>query len=110
MTSFEETLSNHMVAKYFSSLIGRFYKILPMKENEEATLHKYMLSLQREMIGCKSLILAINEDELYLRLLGILQYMIENDCGADVVKTEIFRAIGICKLLKEKYCAWGCAE
>ena len=64
---------------------------------------KYMESLQREMIGCHDLIIALNNDELYLSLLSILQYLIDNDCDTGIVKTEVFKAINICKKLQRKY-------
>lgn len=92
-----------LVHKYMKALIGQFYKILPIKESGEPSLGKYMDSLQREMIGCKELIAALDYDELYLSLLSILQYLIENECSVSVVKTEVFKAIAICKKLKKKY-------
>ena len=55
------------------------------------------------MIGCKNLILALNNDELFLSLLAVLQYMIENDCDISTVKSEVFKAINICKKLQKKY-------
>lgn len=107
MTNKDIELPNEMVSKYLSSLIGQFYKILPIKESGEPSLGKYMDSLQREMIGCKDLIVALNNDELYLSLLAILQYLIENDCDTGIVKTEVFKAINICKKLQKKYGAEG---
>lgn len=103
MTSKNIELPNKVVQKYLKALIGQFYKILPIKESGEPSLGKYMNSLQREMIGCQSLIIALNNDELYLSLLAVLQYLIENDCDTDIVKSEVFKAISICKKLQKKY-------
>lgn len=104
MTNKNMEISGQLVSKYLSSLIGQFYKILPIKESGEPSLGKYMDSLQREMIGCQNLIIALNHDELYLSLLSILQYLIDNeDCDASIVKTEVFKAISICKKLQRKY-------
>lgn len=103
MTNKDMELPTEMVSKYLNSLIGQFYKILPIKESGEPSLRKYMDSLQREMIGCKDLITALHNDELYLSLLAILQYLIENDCDTAVVKTEVFKSINICKKLQKKY-------
>lgn len=109
-TSLEIQLPRRIVVKYLNSLVGQFYKILPMKESGEETLGKYMMSLQREMLGCKSLIVSLDDDELYLRLMSILQYLIENECDVGTVKTEVFKAIELCKLLKNKYYAGGYSE
>ena len=103
MTNKGIELPNKMVSNYLGSLIGLFYKILPIKESGEPSLMKYMESLQREMIGCHDLIIALNNDELYLSLLSILQYLIDNDCDTGIVKTEVFKAINICKKLQRKY-------
>ncbi len=96
-------LPEAVVCKYLNSLVGQFYKILPIKESGEPSLSKYMDSLQREMMGCKDLIVALEYDELYLGLLSILEYLINNECDTRVVKSEVFKAIGICKKLQKKY-------
>lgn len=103
MTSKNIELPDKVVQKYLKALIGQFYKILPIKESGEPSLDKYMESLQREMIGCQSLILALNNDELFLSLLAVLQYMIKNDCDINTIKCEVFKAINICKKLQKKY-------
>lgn len=104
MTDKNIELPNKVVQKYLSALIGQFYKILPIKESGEPSLYKYMESLQRELIGCHDLIVALNHDELYLSLLAILQYLIETDCDTKTVKCEVFKAISICEKLQKKYC------
>lgn len=103
MTNRDIELPAQVVQRYMKGLIGQFYKILPIKESGEPSLDKYMESLQRELIGCHSLIKALQYDELYMSLLAILQYLIENDCDTDVVKCEVFKAITICKKLHRKY-------
>ena len=102
-TRYEAELPEALVRRYFTSLIGQFYKILPIKESGEESLGKYMESLLREMIGCRELILDVGCDELYLRLLAILQNMIQSDPDTGVVRSEVFKAIGICKKLLTKY-------
>ena len=96
-------LPDKVVQKYLKALIGQFYKILPIKESGEPSLNKYMQSLQREMLGCQNLIIALNNDELFLSLLAVLQYLIENDCDTSTVKCEVFKAINICKKLQKNY-------
>ncbi len=94
---------------YLRSLVDRFFKILPIWENEEdalakASLTTYMKSLQSELLGCKELIVAIREDAGFMSLLSILQYLIDHpECSLVVVKREVFRAISICNKLKAKY-------
>ncbi len=103
MTDKDIELPDAVVCKYFNALIGQFYKILPIKESGEPSLAKYIESLQREMMGCRDLIVTLEYDEAYLSLLSILEYLINNDCDIRVVKSEVFKAIGICKKLQQKY-------
>lgn len=75
-----------------------------MFESKEESLPTYLESLQIELLGCKELIVAINNDSYYLVLLSILQYFIDNpDASVRVVKREVFRAISICNRLKACY-------
>ena len=103
-TSAGVPMSAEMFSGYMRSLINRFFKILPIKEDGESTVDTYMRSLQAELLGCRELILTIHEDAQFVSLLGILQYLIDNpECSLAVVKREVFRAITICNKLKAKY-------
>lgn len=103
MTSYGVPIEREMLTKRLNGLVNKFYKILPIRESEEPTLNKYLLSLQREMLGSQSLIIALNNDERYLILMSILQYMLDNECSVDVIRSEVFKAIGILKKLEQKY-------
>ena len=93
-----------MVEKYLCGLINQFFKILPIKESGEPSLNEFMKSLQAELLGFKGLMIALENDSMYLSLLSILQYLIDNDCEIPIVKREVFKAISICKKLRNKYC------
>lgn len=89
---------------YFRNLVNHFFKILPIREQNEGSLTTYMQSLQAELLGCRGLISAIQKDASYLTLLSILQYLIDNpECTVREVKREVFRAISICNKLKAQY-------
>lgn len=89
--------------RYMGGLVNRFFKILPIKEEGEPTLKQYMQSLQREMLGCQSLIIMLKDDDRYMSLLSILQYLIDNDTTIKTTKMEVFRAINILRQLQKKY-------
>ncbi len=89
---------------YLRSLINLFFKILPLKESGERSLETYIKSLQAELLGCNALVEAIHNDSMFLSLVSILQYLIDNsDCDVMFVRREVFRAISICNKLREKY-------
>ncbi len=103
MTTNGMVISSKLVHKYLESLIGRFYKILPIKESGEDSLNKYLRSFQRELIGCQGVVGALHQDALLLGLISTLQYLIDNECDVDVVRSEVFKAIRLCKKLAEGY-------
>lgn len=104
MTSVGKTITSNLLRNYFRNLVNQFFKILPMRENEEDSLCTYMKSLQVELLGCKELIPDIRENSLYLTLLAILQYLIDTpECSVAEVKREVFHAISVCNKLKSTY-------
>ena len=97
-------MNKEVLYNYFKNLVNRFFKILPMRENNEDTLVIYMQSLQSELLGCKELVESINNDPTYLSLLAILQYLTDNpNEPTRVFKREVFRAISICNKLSAAY-------
>lgn len=97
-------LPKGLVSNYCQVLINMFYKILPMKENGEETIQKYMESLMFELVGAKGVMVALRYDSLYLSLIAILQGLIDQpDCEVAVTKREVFTAISICKKLQDRY-------
>ena len=103
-TTTGDNLSASLITHYINALVNKFVKILPIKENEEHTLHTYLKSLQAELLGCKGLIKKVNDDPLLLTMIAILQFLIDNpECSKSEVKREVFRAISICNKLKTKY-------
>lgn len=99
-----QDIPDRLFQNYIGSLVNQFFKILPIRENEEPTLREYMKNLQIELLGSKGLIAELNNDSQYLTLISILQYMIDNDCDIPTTKSQVFKAISICNRLKGKYC------
>lgn len=103
-TIYGHSLSGNLLGNYFNNLVNQFFKILPMRENEEDSLITYMQSLQVELIGCKALIPELSENSFFLTLLSILQFLIDTPGTAvPTVKREVFRAISICHKLESAY-------
>lgn len=98
------SINQSLLPKYLKSLIDKFFKILPMREASEATLSTYMCSLRVELLGLGGLIPDLGENTLYLTLLSILQYLINNiDEPVEVVRREVFRAINLCSRMEVYY-------
>lgn len=100
-TPLTESINSETVVSYLNSLIDRFFKILPMRENNEDTLSVYIRSFQCEIIGCQQLLPSLGSGKQWITLLAILQYITDNpDCPISDVRREVFRAIDICSKLK----------
>ena len=97
-------MDSELLVNYFRSLVNRFFKILPIREQGDESLVVYLESFQKELLGCQSLIVAIKNDALYISLLATLQYLIDNpDCSVKAVRRQVFNAISICNKLKSVY-------
>lgn len=95
-----------VVAGYFSSLVNRVFKILPIKEREEKTLETYLDSLSMELLGCKSLIPSLGDDGGYLSILASIRYIRDNpDLPLSLVRREVFRTISVCKKIEGRFAA-----
>ena len=102
-TKYGVELSDEMVVRRITGMVNQFYKILPIKEENEGTLQQYMESLQREMLGCQALITSLGNDPQYLSLLSILQYLIDYDCDIATTRSEVFKSINILKRMRARY-------
>ena len=100
-----DAIPNELFQNYLENLlIGRFYKLLCMREEESKTLGKYIDSLMIELRGSEGLIIALKYDSNFHILLSILQYFAENpELDVTIYKQEVFKCIDIVKKLQERY-------
>lgn len=105
-----DNISDELLGNYIDSLVNCFFKILPMRENGEASLALYLEGLRREMLGCGNLIPALKNEAMYLTLLSILQSFIDNpDMDIPDVKRDVFRAISVCNKLRKNVLGGECS-
>lgn len=93
-------IPDELFNNYVEFLIGKIYKILPMQENNDITLHKYMINLQKELIGNMELIQEYKKNSYFLSLLNKIEYMICNKCDNNECKTIVFDCIDIIKKMR----------
>ncbi len=97
-------VNEELVSNYFKSLVNHFFKILPIREKEEHSLSTYMRSLQVELTGCREFLIGIKDNPDFMKLLCILQYLIDHpDCEMVEVRREVFQAITLCNRLHDTY-------
>lgn len=88
---------------YFNYLIGKVWKILPMNDNNDRTLHKYIDSLQRELIGNIHLIEDLRCDGYFITLVNKIEFLNSEEYTKQVCKTEVFACIDLIKKIMEKH-------
>ena len=100
-----DAIPDELFGNYLENLlIGRFYKLLCMREEESQTLSEYLESFMIELRGSEGLIVSLKYDPNLHLLLSILQYFIENsNLEVAVYKREVFKCIDIVKKLQERY-------
>lgn len=91
--------------RYFEYMIGKIYRILPMKEEGCETLTSYLESLRVQMIGSYSLYRQLIEEPQFMSALHIIEYLIDNEYDVKTCKREVFKAIRLIESVNKKYFA-----
>ena len=124
MTALNMPIPDKCVTRYLDSLVGKIYKILPMKENNTAFLQQYVEWKIREMLAFRDFVRAVGDDPDFVRgnaveifwnamstklknLIVIMYALANQEQPVESVRHDVFEAIRICKRLK-KHC--GTAE
>lgn len=89
--------------KYFDFLINKTYKILPLKEENSATLKSYLESFQIELIGNKDLIYTLVDEPQFITVLNTIQFLITEEYSVKTCKKEVFKCIKILRNISDKY-------
>lgn len=88
-------LPDKALKSYLRNLINKVYKILPMKEEECATLTSYLCSLQNELIGCYQLWEVLSDVPDFMSVINIIKYLASAEYDVGVCKREVFKAINL---------------
>lgn len=91
-------IDNESLQDYFKNLIGRLWKILPLKEQQCFTLDKYLFNLKLELMGGEELLL---KSGLFIELLNNLEALTTMEKKEDY-KPQVFRCINICEKIISK--------
>ena len=103
-----EPIDPAIVGSYFDLLIGRLFKILPLRERNEPALGLYIRGLQRELSGLGDYIPSVKADASVLSIIAILQVYAESpQSSLEDVRRDVFSAIGVCGKLRQQYIESG---
>lgn len=101
-TKYEE-IPNQYFSNYLDFLVGRVWKILPMREENNQNLQEYMEGLQRELVGNMNLIEDLKYDGYFITLLNKIEFLINEDYTHEVCRKEVFESISIIEKISTKY-------
>lgn len=107
MTNIGVEVPNGCLSGYFGALIGKIYKILPMREDGAEFLQQYVDRKIREMLSYRRLIASAGEDPDFMALLLLMYAVSDPNNSIDSVKHDVFEAINLCKVLQHRYSEKG---
>jgi hypothetical protein len=103
-TQLDCAVPSETLAKYFSVLVGKVFKILPLAEESIYSAKVYLDGLMMELRGFDTLFDFVNDDPLFISFLSIIAFLQENidseQCNLAIIKREVFQAISICQKLE----------
>lgn len=98
-----ESIPNQYFSNYLEFLVGRVWKILPMREENNQNLQEYMEGLQRELVGNMHLIDDLKYDGYFITLLNKIEFLINEEYTHEVCRKEVFESINIIEKISTKY-------
>jgi hypothetical protein len=93
-------LPNELLVAYVDGLVGKVWKILPMKDSKSDTIDKYLNGLLRELVGNKELVFELRNNQDFLSILGSLESLIMED-ERSIYRSDVFKIITLIKRIKE---------
>lgn len=103
MTVLSIDVPNQGVANYLDSLVGKIYKVLPMKESNAAYLQQYIEWKLREILSFQKFITVVGSDPEFMELILIMYSIADAGNTVEIVRHDVFEAIRLCKVLSARY-------
>lgn len=88
-------MKNETTDLYLKAMIGSVYKILPMYENNDITLHDYLDSLYVQLAGGYEYYNELKYNQRFQSVINIIQYFRKYDFDKKTCKREVFKATNI---------------
>jgi len=90
-------LPNEVVVTSLKRLVGKVYKILPMREEKCETLDEYVENLLRELINHKELIEHLKYEEELMSLINTLEGLKNNELEFSIFRSDVLKSLSIIK-------------
>ena len=87
---------------YFYSLVGRIFKILPLREEGDTDAFRaYVDALWMEMSGALKLFPELWNNSKYVSVLNIIGYLSMNEVDVAKCRRELFQAINLIQQVQD---------
>lgn len=88
---------------HLRSLIGRIWKLIPLKEQNNQFLKIHLESLSFELIGSYKAFPSLAVFPEYINIVNTIIFLHENEFSKEQCKREAFKCIRLINMLIEKY-------
>ena len=88
-------MKNETTNLYLKTMIGAVYKILPMYDNCDKTLHDYLDGLYVQLVGASEFYEELKHNQRYYSIINIIQYFRTNEFNKKTCKREVLKCTNI---------------
>lgn len=100
-------MMNISPAPFLSSLTGKIYKLIPMRDDAESGaevfLDKYLDSLLIELMGAMDTYPDLSSDNQYISIVNTAQYMAHHEISHSVWRRESFKMLNALDRLRSRF-------
>jgi len=87
---------------FLKNITGKVFKILPLKEENNIGFYDYVDSILVQLIGAKNTFSELENNQDFLTVINIIQYIKNNKCSNKQCKREIFKCLNIIQKITEE--------
>jgi hypothetical protein len=98
--------NNPMIFSYLETLKNRLFKIIPLFEENNEGIYKYIDSLLFELGGMIYVVKELKNNSMFLSLIATLESLLDESLAGEynipLVRREVFRCLNIVEKLQQK--------
>ena len=88
-------MKNETTNLYLKTMIGAVYKILPMYESNDITLHDHLDSLYVQLVGASEYYKELQYNQRFQSIINIVQFFRTKEFNKKICKREVLKATNI---------------
>lgn len=98
--------NNPMFFSYLETLKNRLFKIIPLFEENNEGIYKYIDSLLFELSGMIYVVKELKNNSMFLSIIATLESLLDESLAGEynisLVRREVFRCLNIVEKLQQK--------